>query len=200
MAICPPGFLCLSNGVISVIMVVTGLIFYLLLTLVNKEKQEVIQRTIIQERQPEYREQSEEPGERDIHEPPEREYRGRQRGMPINVRTRAQDSYQQVGVLYKISVVNTSSINTPGNNAETSVLPLFGRRVYSGSNLWNYYTSSSDHSIVKIPLHINGENCTKDRGCAELTNGSTVSVSALNGSYKVEIYEYDAPKYIPYVF
>ena len=198
MAICPPGFLCLSNGVISVIMVVTGLIFYLLLTLVNKEKQEVIQRTIIQESQPKY---PEEPGERDIHEPPEREYRGRQRGMPINVRTRAQDSYQQVGVLYKISAVNTtSSINTPGNNTETSVLPLFGRRVYSGSNLWNYYTSSSDHSIVKIPLHINGENCTKDRGCAELTNGSTVSVSALNGSYKVEIYEYDAPKYIPYVY
>jgi hypothetical protein len=102
MAICPPGFMCLSNGVISVIMVVTGLIFYLLLTLVNKEKQEVIQRTIIQERQPEY------PEERDIHEPPEREYRGRQRGMPINVRTRAQDSYQQVGVLYKVSAVNTN--------------------------------------------------------------------------------------------
>jgi len=185
MTICPPGFICLSNGVISLIIVSIFVIFYVLVAIVNKDKEEVINKTIIQ------------------HEnvnPPEREYRGYPRGVPINVKTRAQDTYQQMGVLYKINTVNTSSsINTPGNNTNISVLPLFGRRVYRGSNLWNYYTSTSDHSIVKLPMHINGYNCTQDRGCDELTNGSTVTIDALNGNYKVEIYEYDAPRYIPYL-
>jgi hypothetical protein len=191
MAVCPPGFICLNNGIAAVIALFIFVTFYYLMYLVNSQKKEVTQRTIVNTGQPE---QHEEP------EQPEREYRGYSRGMDINVKTRAQDSYQQVGVLYKTSSVNTSSsINTPGNNTDTSVLPLFGRRVYKGSNMWNYYTSTSDHSIVKLALHINGENCTKERGCSELTNGSSVNVDALNGTYKVEIYEYDAPRYIPYI-
>ena len=191
MAICPPGFICLSNGIAAIIALFIFITFYYLMYLVNNQKKEIYQKTIIQ---------SDNRETENTEDPPEREYRGYQAGVPINVRTRAQDSYQQVGVLYKISAVNTSSsINTPGNNTDTSVLPLFGRRIYRGSNMWNYYTSTSDHSIVKLPIYINGENCTKERGCSELMNGSTVNVDALNGTYKVDIYEYDSPKYIPYI-
>ena len=188
MVLCPPGFLCINNGIAAIAALFIIATFYYLMYLVNSTKKEVYQKTIVNTQQDEVPEQ------------PEREYRGYPRGTPINVKTRAQDEYQQVGVLYKTSSVNTSSsINTPGNNTNTSVLPLFGRRVYRGSNMWNYYTSTSDHSIVKIPVHISGENCTKERGCSELTNGSSVNVDALNGTYKVEIYEYDSPRYIPYI-
>jgi len=187
MKVCPPGFICLSNGVVFVIVIIILVVYYFLISIVNNEKKDMIQKVIIQKE------------EVDL-EQPEREYRGYSRGVPINVKTRAQDTYQQVGVLSKISPLTTSSsINTPGNNTETSVLPLFGRRVYKGSNLWNYYTSTSDHSIVKIPIYINGENCSKERGCSELTNGSSIDISQLNGKYTVEIYEYDAPRYIPYI-
>ena len=198
MAICPPGFICLNNGIAAVIALFIFVTFYYLMYLVNSQKKEVYQRTVVNTGRGQGPEEQQEPDE--SLDQPEREYRGYSRGTPINVKTRAQDSYQQVGVLYKTSSVNTSSsINTPGNNTDTSVLPLFGRRVYKGSNMWNYYTSTSDHSIVKIPVHISGENCTKERGCSELTNGSSVNVDALNGTYKVEIYEYDAPRYIPYI-
>jgi hypothetical protein len=187
MKVCPPGFICLSNGVVFVIVIIILVVYYFLINIVNNEKKDMIQKVIIQKE------------EVDL-EQPEREYRGYSRGVPINVKTRAQDTYQQVGVLSKISPLTTSSsINTPGNNTETSVLPLFGRRVYKGSNLWNYYTSTSDHSIVKIPIYINSENCSKERGCSELSNGSTVDIKQLNGKYTVEIYEYDAPRYIPYI-
>ena len=180
------GLFCISNAVILSIIIVIFVVYYFLINIVN-EKKEVIQNIIIQKE------------EVDL-EQPEREYRGYSKGVPINVRTRAQDTYQQVGVLSKTCPLTTTScINTPGNNTETSILPLFGRRVYKGSNLWNYYTSTSDHSIVKIPVYINSENCTKERGCSELSNGSSVDISQLNGKYTVEIYEYDAPRYIPYI-
>ena len=193
---CPPGFICINNGIAAVLAIFIFVSFYYLMYLVNSQKKEVYQKTIVNT-QPE--EDLNQP-EREYRNYENSEYRGYQRGLPINVQTRAQDSYQQIGVLYKTDAINTSSsINTPGNNTNTSVLPLFGRRVYRGSNMWNYYTSTSDHSIVKLPININGYNCTKERGCEELQNGSTVNVDALNGTYKVEIYEYDSPKYIPYI-
>lgn len=188
MAVCPPGFICLTNGVIFFITVFVLLTFYVLVKLVNKEKKQVVN-TIIKEQQA----VSPPP----LHEPPEREYRSR---MPINIQTRPQRDYQQIGALYKTGAVNTSSsINTPGNNTNTSVLPLFGRRTYASSSLWNYFTSTSDHSIVKLPIYIDGNNCTKDKGCKELFDGDTIEISALNGTYKVELYEVEAPRYIPYV-
>jgi len=192
MPVCPPGFICLSNGVAAVITVFIFMVFYYMMTLVNSRQKEIVYRETEKIKTP----------------PPERNYRTSLPqiestgpfGTPINVKTRGQDSYQQVGVLYKTSAINTSSsVNTPGNNTNTSVLPLFGRRTYKGSNLWNYYTSTSDHSIVKLPIYIDGYNCTKDKGCQELQNGSTVNVDALNGTYKVDIYEYDSPKYIPFI-
>ena len=90
MKVCPPGFICLSNGVVFVIVIIILVVYYFLINIVNNEKKDMIQKVIIQKE------------EVDL-EQPEREYRGYSRGVPINVKTRAQDTYQQVGVLSKIS-------------------------------------------------------------------------------------------------
>ena len=130
--------------------------------------------------------------------PPERSYVNTY-GTPINIPSRGPNlSYQQVGHLYKDEVADP---NKPiGNNSETTILPLFGRPTFSGSNKWNYYTSSDKFQSVKLPLNINGRKCTDDLGCNELMNGDVVTIPSYNGQFKVEIYDFDRPKYIPFVY
>ena len=130
--------------------------------------------------------------------PPERSYVNTY-GVPINIPSRGpQQSYQQVGILYKENIENPDKL--PGNNNESNILPLFGRPTYAGSNRWNYYTSSDKFQTVKLPISIDGRKCTDDLGCNELMNGDMISIPSYNCRFKVEIYGFDSPQYIPYVY
>jgi len=114
---------------------------------------------------------------------PEREY-NMGRGIPINIKTRGEpNEYQNIGVLK-----NSSNKN--------DMKPLYGRRVYRGSNLWNYYTLLNNHIQVKIPIEKNSDNCIDERGCSEIMDGENITI---NGeSYTVSLYPYSDHRYIPY--
>ena len=130
--------------------------------------------------------------------PPERSYENTY-GIPINIPSRGpQQTYQQVGILYKENVEHHGQM--PGNNNETNILPLFGRPTYSGSNRWNYYTSSDKFQTVKLPITLDGRKCTDDLGCNELRDGDMVVIPSYNGRFRVEIYDFDKPRYIPFVY
>ena len=113
---------------------------------------------------------------------PEREYNGG-RGLPINIRTRGEpNEYQNIGLIKKISDMD-------------DVKPLYGRRTYRGSNMWNYYTVLNDHIQVKLPI-MRTNNCLDERGCSEIQSGEEITVN--NETYKVELYPYSDFRYIPY--
>jgi len=130
--------------------------------------------------------------------PPERSYQNTY-GVPINIPSRGPNlSYQQVGILYKENIENPDKI--PGNNNDSNILPLFGRPTFNGSNKWNYYTSSDKFQNFKLPIKIDGRKCDDDLGCNELRDGDMISIPSYNGRFKVEIYNYDKPSYIPFVY
>lgn len=132
--------------------------------------------------------------------PPERSNVLTEAGLPIidspnsiNIHTRGYSGgYQQIGLLYK----NNDSPNDDSNN----ILPLFGRPTYVNSNKWNYYTSSDKFHSMKIPITIKGRRCTDEQGCNELYDGDMVIVPPYKNEFKVEIYGYDSPKYLPQVW
>lgn len=105
----------------------------------------------------------------------------RNRRLPVNVRSRGLSEYTQVGLLH-------------GNGA---VLPLLGRRTYTGSHKWNYYTVSSDHVSIKIPLSRGNRDCTEQSGCEELYDDDTIFVHEYNSKFTVKLYD-KSPRYIPY--
>jgi hypothetical protein len=125
--------------------------------------------------------------DQDIPSEPRRYYDSKyypRKAMRINVPTRGEPpSYQQVGLLQD----STDSEN---------VKPLYGRQTYPGSNQWNYFTSTDSHLATKIPLEMNSQDCTDERGCKELQKNENVNV--LDKDYKVNIYGTIAPRYIPY--
>lgn len=119
-------------------------------------------------------------------------------GIPINVPTRGHSGgVVQVGVLHKDEV--TDRTKQLGQNTEPVILPLFGCPTYNGSNKWSYYTSTDKHNQVKLPISNKNRVCNSEYGCDELYEGDTVSVPAYNGDFKVSVYEFDKPRYIPFV-
>lgn len=100
----------------------------------------------------------------------------------INIPTRGlPDSYHLIGLILR-------------NNTE-SAFNLFGRQTYPGSNQWEYYVQGSmSDTSVKIPLKIRGDR--------EIEDGQTITVPGTDpskGDYTVKLYNYDIPRYNPYV-
>lgn len=119
-------------------------------------------------------------------------------GVPINIPTRGYSGgVMQVGILHKEEV--SDDTKRIGQNSEPVILPLFGRQTYNGSNKWSYYTSTDKMNQVKIPISNKNRVCNSEYGCDELYDGDTVTVPAYNGDFKVSIYEFDKPRYIPYL-
>lgn len=98
--------------------------------------------------------------------------------LKINQNTRGEyTNWHQVGIL--------SPKNSTNNE---TIMALYGRRLH-GDN-WEYYTTHHINTDVKIPL----DNIKK-----ELYDGDTLTVTGYQDDFVVEIYELDAPKYIPYI-
>ena len=106
--------------------------------------------------------------------------------MAINVPTRGEPpEYQQVGILT--------------GEGDENIKPLYGRQTYRGSNQWNYFTSLDSHLATKIPVFMDGEDCTDERGCKELNKGDTINMGDTENQYKASIYGTIAPRYIPHI-
>jgi len=100
---------------------------------------------------------------------------------PVNIRTRGgRGMPQQVGTIYRL------------RSAHNEVLPLFGRKEYpGGSNNWEYYTMAGDYG-VKLKI------VSKKRG-EQLGTNDVVFIKGYNRfPYRVTMYDYDFPQYIPY--
>jgi hypothetical protein len=113
------------------------------------------------------------------------------RGTPVNMRTRGEPpAFQQLGFML--------SERNDGLD-EPIMLPLFGRPTYAGSNKYEYYAASDKQNMMRIPISVENRSCSTDTGCNELYNNDTVYVDAYKKNFVVNIYDKDAPRYIPYI-
>lgn len=100
----------------------------------------------------------------------------------INFPTRGKTQYKQLGILMNID--------------SNQILPLFGRQTYDRSHMWNYYTTTDGYRAFKLPLSIDGRDCTESHGCSEIYDDDIIDIDEL-GSFKVTLYSFDTPRYIP---
>jgi hypothetical protein len=108
-------------------------------------------------------------------------------GVPINVPTRGfREEFKQVGILTR-------------DMGKETILPVMGRRLYSNNSKWQYYTMTDKSNSIRLPMSHNGRSCTSEYGCQELMNGDVVYVEGYKDAFKVTIYENSSPRYIPYL-
>jgi Family of unknown function (DUF5755) len=103
--------------------------------------------------------------------------------VPINIETRPSSgfSYTQVGMLSR----------------DGMILPLMGRR--QSRDKWNYYTVSNSHLNVKLPVKVNGRNCSSEYGCDEIYSGDEVYVEGYSNTFTATVYENTRLNYLPAV-
>ncbi len=118
---------------------------------------------------------------------PERRVDMREYPLPIireiNIPTRGyQDSYQIVGLLSR--------------SVDEKILQLFGRPTYPGSNQYEYYATTESNGFAnKIPI--------ETRGKREIEDGTSIKVPIFDeskGEFQVKLYNYNTPRYNPYIF
>ena len=92
------------------------------------------------------------------------------------------DEYQSMGV------VTTQS---------GEILPLYGRRVASRSDRFNYYTRTDTNNPVPLPVNYKKRDCQDDVGCDELFDGENIRINPTGQEGKVNIYRFNGPTYVP---
>ncbi len=189
---CPPGVLCLSNGLVFTLFGFILLLFVAIFVLKHlvPQVQDRPQNITIQQPPsspvlgpPDNRYMRAPQPLRDWMAPPEYPPRGGIASIPINIPTQGlPESFQQVG-----------AISTDGD-----ALPLFGRRTGRGNDRWNYYTRTNTFNPVPVPIRYKGRDCMdSDIGCEELFSGETIDIDIIQKRGKVRTYRFDGPKYIP---
>jgi hypothetical protein len=77
-------------------------------------------------------------------------------------------------------------------------LPLYGRRLATRSDRFNYYTRTDTYNPIQMPVRYKARDCQDSVGCEEVYSGDHVSLpNGIQG--KVSVYQSDGPPYIPYV-
>lgn len=105
----------------------------------------------------------------------------------INISTRGEESFQQVGVLYS-------------NEDKNHVLPLYGRPTYVGSQKWNYYTTTDGFQSIQLGLQQRDHDCLDMIGCTQFDNGDQLHIPELgDAAFKVRMYQSNVPRYLPWV-
>jgi hypothetical protein len=101
----------------------------------------------------------------------------------VNIRTQGlPEAYQQMGVL-------------KGNDGK--LLPLYGRRVASRSDRFNYYTRTDTYNPIQLPINYKKKDCQDPVGCQELFDGDSVTLSPTGETATATLYRFDGPLYVP---
>jgi hypothetical protein len=114
--------------------------------------------------------------------------------VPIQVPTQGLPlEFQQMGVL------TTQGGSAMSASPNRTLLPLYGRKVATSRERYNYYTRTDGLNPVQVPVTFKNRNCEDDNGCDEITSGDTVGVPLLGQTYVATTYRYNVPRYIPLI-
>jgi len=196
---CIPGVICIENMTLMLLIILICIGFYVwYITNVNKlstlntyndtrfvsESSPIL--LPISSKQDMFNDPYRPPLKNNMHHPTDS---GDIRGIPVNIETRGlPTSYQQIGILNKVNDSNNSDL----------ILPLMGKRTMAGRDKWQYYTVSGSGNLnTRLPVSVNGKNCSGEYGCDEIYNGDVLYVEGYNDTFRATIYENGSFQYIP---
>jgi hypothetical protein len=191
--ICPPGILCITPTLVLVIVIFILIIAFGLYVYHNEKKQYntpvFIEKketnpieVVVNSRNEDGRYSRAPKPLRNWLNPVELPIEGSISNIPVMATRGLPESYQSMGV------IQTSS---------GELLPLYGRRVASRSDRFNYYTRTDTNNPLPLPIRYKKRDCQDDVGCDELFDNETIQIIPTNQTGKVNIYRFNGPTYIP---
>lgn len=110
-------------------------------------------------------------------------------GVPINVSTNigaVSTSFRQLGILTPVS-----------QTSKDNILPLMGRPLFTSRSKFQYYTISNQNNQVKLPVSVKGKSGLDEYGVDEVFDGDTVYVEGYEDVFKVTKYDNGTMRYLP---
>ena len=111
--------------------------------------------------------------------------------------------FQQIGVLVLTNQeFEKPDVSQPDQNEEKTrlmnnmpepvLLPLYGRKLDSNNQRWEYYCGSDKYNSMRLPVYYGNRDCQNDTGCNEIYDGDHVSVpDYTQKSFRARIYKYN---------
>lgn len=191
--VCPPGILCITPTLVLVIVIFILIIAFGLYVYHNEKKQYnspvFIEKketnpieVVVNSRGEDSRYTRAPKPLRNWLNPVELPIEGSISNIPVMATRGLPESYQAMGV------IQTSS---------GELLPLYGRRVASRSDRFNYYTRTDTNNPLPLPIRYKKRDCQDDIGCDELFDNENIQIIPTNQTGKVNIYRFNGPTYIP---
>ena len=193
--ICPPGILCITPSTIFFGVVILALVI-VIVYLINKDSYNKSHPSIIHHQVPLKQEQPnvtvnvQKGDDRYTRAPkPLRNWLnpvdidgGMVGSIPVIATRGLPEAYQSMGI-----------VTTPSGE----LLPLYGRRVASRSDRFNYYTRTDTNNPIPLPINYKRRDCQDDVGCDELFDGEHIEIIPTKQKGTVTIYRFNGPSYIP---
>lgn len=111
--------------------------------------------------------------------------------VPINIPTNVgamNTSFKQLGIL------------TPTNQTtKDNILPLMGRPLFTSRSKFQYYTISNQNNQVKLPVSVKGKSGLDEYGVDEVFDSDTVYVEGYEDVFKVTKYDNGTMRYLPFI-
>jgi hypothetical protein len=200
--ICPPGILCITPSLILLIAVILIGVFAFIYYIYNEKKYTInssnVQYQPVQNQPINYRQPVSPPISISVENSDGRYMRAPKpqrnwlspvdldgavsSSIPVFATRGLPEAYQSMGI------VTTSS---------GELLPLYGRRVASRSDRFNYYTRTDTNNPIPLPIKYTRRDCQDDVGCDELFDGDSVDIVPTKQNGSVTIYRFNGPTYIP---
>lgn len=93
--------------------------------------------------------------------------------------------FQQIGTL------------TSKNDAPPLVLPLFGKPIDTRKDRWEYYTTTDNMHMIRVPVTFENRDCSDEVGCREIYDKDVVLIPAYKKEFTVTLYKLRDYAYTP---
>ena len=204
---CPPGIICITPSVIAIICVIITLFLLFYVFIIQKQHTEIplSMQTKYLEKAMEKQEQQQQQQEQQ-QQPPSVQVKvgdSRYSRAPKPTRDWLNSSVDLDGSIYAVPRIATQGLPEVYQSMgivktdSGELLPLYGRRIASRSDRFNYYTRSDTNNPLPLPITYKKRDCQDDVGCDELFDGDQVTIIPTKQNGSVTVYRFNGPTYIP---
>ena len=203
---CPPGIICITPSVIAIICVIITFFLLFYVFVIQKQHTEIplsMQTKYLEKAMEKHELQQQQQQQQQQPSVQVKVGDSRYSRAPKPTRDWLNSSIDLDGSIYAVPRIATQGLPEAYQSMgivkteSGELLPLYGRRIASRSDRFNYYTRTDTNNPLPLPITYKKRDCQDNVGCDELFDGDQVTIIPTKQNGSVTVYRFNGPTYIP---